>query len=152
MDRSIKMDVRMKCLGTAALGICFLSNVASAASPQVTWLSEDGGTKVHVATCSGDKLCARLVWLHHPIDPSTGKPKTDKRNPDPSKRGRPLIGLEVVHALAPSGPNTWSGVIYNADDGHTYKASLEVASDEVAKLKGCVLAVICKSHIWTRAN
>lgn len=142
----------MKCLIAAALGLSFLSSAASAASPEGNWMSEDGGTKVRISTCGANKLCARLVWLHHPIDPATGRPKTDKRNPDPAKRDRPLIGLEVVHALAPSGPNTWSGLIYNADDGQTYKASLEVKSEDIAKVKGCVLAVICKSHVWTRSN
>ncbi|HZH82318.1 MAG TPA: DUF2147 domain-containing protein [Phototrophicaceae bacterium] len=145
------MDVCMKLVGAATLALYAMSSAALAASPEGTWLSEDGGTKVRVVTCGGNKLCARLVWLHHPIDPSTGRPKTDKRNPDPAKRDRPLIGLEVVHALAPIGPNSWSGVIYNADDGHTYQASLKVESD-VAKLKGCVIAVICKSHIWTRVD
>lgn len=114
----------MKFLNAAAIAFCFLSSAALAASPEGNWLSEDGGTKVHISTCGGNKLCARLVWLDHPIDPATGKPKTDKLNPDPAKRERPLIGLEVVHALAPSGPNTWSGLIYNADDGRTYKANL----------------------------
>lgn len=108
--------------------------------------------KVHISTCGGNKLCATVVWLHHPTDPATGKPKTDKLNPDPGKRERPLIGLQVVHALAPSGPNTWSGLIYNADDGHTYKANLKVDDEGVAKVKGCVLAVLCKTHTWTRAN
>ena len=89
-------------------------------------------------------LCAKLVWLNHPIDPATGKPKTDKLNPDPAKRDRPLIGLEVVHALAPNGPNTWSGLIYNADDGHTYKAKLGSKPKASPKVKGCVLAVLCK--------
>ena len=142
----------MKALNAAAIGLCFWSNVALAASPEGKWLSEDGGTKVQISTCDGNKLCARLVWLDRPVDPTTGKPKTDKLNPDPAKRERPLIGLEVVHALAPNGPNTWSGLIYNADDGHTYKANLKVESEGIAKVKGCVLAVLCKTHTWTRAN
>ena len=63
-----------------------------------------------------------------------------------------MIGLQVVNALAPSGPNTWSGRVYNADDGRTYKAHLKVESDGVAKVQGCVLAVLCKTHTWTRTN
>ena len=141
----------MKSLILAATGMFLVSNAALAASPEGNWLSEDGGTKVHIAPCAGNKLCARLVWLDQPVDLATGKPKTDKLNPDPAKRDRPLIGLEVVHALAPSGPNTWSGLIYNADDGHTYRANLKVETEGVAKVKGCVLAVLCKTHTWKRA-
>jgi uncharacterized protein (DUF2147 family) len=93
-----------------------------------------------------------VVWLGRPTDPNTGKPKTDKLNPDPAKRARPLIGLQIVHALAPSGPNAWTGRVYNADDGHTYKAHLKVESDSVAKVEGCILSVLCKQHKWTRTN
>ncbi len=95
---------------------------------------------------------ARVVWLHEPIDRRTGKPKTDKRNPDPAKRARPLIGLQVVNGLAPSGPNKWSGLIYNADDGRTYRASFKVQSESTAKVEGCVLMVLCKAKTWTRAT
>ena len=142
----------MKFPVSLAIALFVLSSAAMALSPEGNWVSEDGGTKVRISMCSGNKLCAKLIWLDQPIDPATGKPKTDKLNPDPAKRERPLIGLEVVHALAPSGPNTWSGLIYNADDGRTYKANLKVEAESVAKVKGCVLAVLCKSHIWTRAN
>jgi uncharacterized protein (DUF2147 family) len=145
-------EFKMRALNTAAIAFCFLTSAALAANPEGNWLSADGGTKVRISTCGGNKLCATLVWLDHPTDPATGRPKTDRLNPDPAKRSRPLIGLQVVNALAPSGPNTWSGRIYNADDGRTYKAQLKVESDGVAKVQGCVLAVLCKTHTWTRTN
>lgn len=134
----------------AAIFVC-MSNAALAAAPQGTWLSEDGGTKVHIADCGG-KLCGTVVWLDEPNDAATGKPKTDKRNPDPAKRGRRLIGLQVVHGLSPNGPDTWSGQIYNADDGRTYQASMQVQGETIAKVQGCVLKVLCKNHTWTRTN
>ena len=142
----------MKFVAAVVIGFCFFASGALAAAPEGNWLSEDGGTKVHISTCGANKLCGTLVWLGHPTDPNTGKPKTDKLNPDPAKRARPLIGLQVARALAPSGPNTWSGQIYNADDGHTYKAHLKVQSESVAKVEGCILAVLCKGHTWTRAD
>ena len=142
----------MKLLTTAVTGFCFISSAAFAAQPEGTWLSQDGDTKVHISTCGSNKLCGTVVWLGHPIDPATGKPKTDKLNPDPAKRERPLIGLQVARALAPSGPNTWSGLIYNADDGRTYKAHLKVENESTAKVEGCVLSVLCTGHTWIRAN
>ena len=141
----------MKCVMAAAIGLILLSSAALAGAPEGTWLSQDGGTKVRLSDCGG-KLCGTVVWLNEPIDRSTGKPKTDKHNPDPAKRARPLIGLQVARGMAPSGPNKWSGRIYNADDGHTYQASFEVEGASTAKLEGCVLMVLCKGHTWTRAN
>ena len=142
----------MKFVMAAAFGATLiLSQAAQAATPEGTWLSEDRGTKVQIVNCGG-KLCATVVWLDEPNDPETGKPKTDTLNPDPKKRNRPLIGLQVVNGMAPSGPNTWSGQIYNADDGHTYKAHLKLNGSDNAKVEGCVLMVLCKGHTWTRSN
>lgn len=141
----------MKVVIAAAFGVALLSSAAFAESAEGTWLSEDGATKVRLSDCGG-KLCGTVVWLDNPIDHDTGKPKTDKLNPDPAKRARPLLGLQVVNGMAPSGPNKWSGSIYNADDGRTYTAHLNLEDRARAKVVGCVLAVLCKSHVWKRAN
>ena len=141
----------MRCVTAAAFGLTLMSSAALAGEPEGTWLSHDGGTKIRVTDCGG-KLCGTVVWLNEPIDHATGKPKTDKHNPNPAKRARPLIGLQVVNGLAPSGPNKWSGLIYNADDGRTYQASFKVQSESTAKVQGCVLMVLCKGHTWTRSN
>jgi uncharacterized protein (DUF2147 family) len=141
----------MKFVSLVVVGLSFLSSAALAATPEGTWLSEDGGTKVRIASC-GEKLCGSVVWLSKPIDSATGKPKTDKLNPDPAKRARPLIGLQVVQGLTASGPNKWSGLIYNADDGHTYRAHLQIHDSGTARLEGCMLRVLCKGHVWTRTH
>jgi uncharacterized protein (DUF2147 family) len=140
----------MKLFIAAACGLVMLSGTALAGNAEGTWLSQNGDTKVKLSDC-GEKLCGTVVWLSAPIDRATGRPKTDKHNPDPAKRARPLIGLQVAN-LAASGPDKWSGKIYNADDGRTYQASFKVQSAGTAKVQGCVLAVLCKSHTWTRAN
>lgn len=125
--------------------------MAGPAGPVGTWLSADGGTKVRITECGG-KLCGAVVWLNQPNDPSTGKPKIDAHNPDPAKRARPLLGLQVVHGLTPAGPDKWSGLIYNADDGYTYKAHLQVRGDNAAHVEGCVLSILCKGQTWTRVD
>jgi uncharacterized protein (DUF2147 family) len=138
----------MRSLFAALAGAALLSTAALAASPEGIWMSEDGGLKVELSECGG-KLCGRVVWLGEPLD-QAGKPKTDRLNPDPGKRDRPLIGLEVVHGMAPAGPDRWSGVIYNADDGHTYRANLHITDERTAVLEGCILKLLCMGHTWTR--
>jgi uncharacterized protein (DUF2147 family) len=146
----------MKSVYAAAIGLISLSGVslssaAMAGPAEGVWLSEDGDTKVQIFNCGG-KLCGTVIWLEEPIDPDTGKPKTDFNNPDPAKRGRPLIGLQVVNGLSPDGPGRWSGAIYNADDGRTYEASMQVRGTRVVRVQGCVLKLLCKAHTWTRAD
>ena len=133
-----------------AVGVSLLSTAAFAANPEGTWLSGDGGTKVHITNCGG-KLCGKVVWLQEPTDQS-GKPKTDALNPDPAKKSRPMLGLQVVQGLAPSGTNRWSGQIYNADDGKTYAANMQLQGDDTAKVEGCVLGILCKGQTWKRAD
>ena len=140
-----------KLICAAAFGLSMLSGAALAADAEGTWLSGDGGTKVHISNCGG-KLCGTVVWLQEPIDSKTGKPKTDELNPDPAKRSRPMLGLQVVQGLAPSGENRWSGKIYNADDGKTYSANMQVADESTAHVEGCVLGILCKGQTWKRAK
>ena len=144
----------MKLLSAAVFGVVLMagsmSSAALAGNPEGTWLSEDGGTKVKLSNCGG-KYCGSVVWLKEPTDPKTGKAKTDALNPDPAKRSRPMMGLQVVNGLAPNGDNRWSGQIYNADDGKTYSAHME-PDTSTAKVQGCVLGILCKTMTWKRAN
>jgi uncharacterized protein (DUF2147 family) len=135
----------------AFVGVALWSAAHAAIPAEGTWLSGDGGTKVRIVNCGG-KLCGKVVWLNEPNDPATGKPKTDKRNPNQAKRSRPLLGVQVVQGMEPNGANKWSGEIYNADDGKTYQAHVMVLSATAMKVQGCVLGFLCKSQTWTRAD
>jgi uncharacterized protein (DUF2147 family) len=125
---------------------------AFAADPAGTWLTQERDSQVRITNCGG-ALCGNLVWLKEPNDPATGKPKTDKNNADAGKQGRPLIGVQIVLGMKPSGtPNKWDGDVYNASDGKTYSGSFTMTGDNTAELKGCVLSIICKSQTWTRVK
>jgi uncharacterized protein (DUF2147 family) len=122
-----------------------------AGDPTGIWLTKDRGAKVRVADCGG-ALCGTIVWLQNAIDPSTGEPVTDKDNPDPSKRGRPLLGVSVIVGMKPSGtPGRWTGHIYNADNGKTYRGSILLQDAARLKVEGCLL-VFCGSETWSRTE
>jgi uncharacterized protein (DUF2147 family) len=128
-------------------------NAAPAADPLGNWLTESGAATVRIANC-GAELCGSIVALKEPNDPATGRPKTDKNNPDAAKRSRPLIGVQIVLGMKPSGtPNKWSGQVYNAEDGKTYSGNITMQDARTLKLEGCVLGgLFCKAQTWTRAN
>jgi uncharacterized protein (DUF2147 family) len=124
---------------------------ALAADPLGNWLTEDGKATVRVANCGG-ALCGTIVALKEANDPDTGKPKTDKNNADASLRSRPMIGVQIVLQMKPSGTaNKWSGQVYNAEDGKTYSGSLTLQDANTIRLEGCVLGIICRSAKWTRS-
>ena len=62
-------------------------------------------------------------------DRDTGRPAADDKNPDPSLRTRPLIGLRIAHDMRPGDtPDKWTGLFYNSDDGQTYRVSLTLTA------------------------
>ena len=126
-----------------------IATPAIAGDPTGIWLSADGDVKMKVSRC-GENICGNIAWLKNPNDDS-GKPKTDKNNADPSKRGRPIIGSAVILPMKFDSTDKWSGQVYNAEDGKTYNGSFTLAGAAKAELKGCV-AIICKSKVWTRSH
>ena len=145
------MTFRRSAIAAIMLGGSLTSSLA--ADPSGTWLTENGAATVRIASC-GSELCGTITALKEPNDPATGRPKTDKNNPDPNLRNRPLIGIQIVFGMKPSGTaDKWNGQVYNAEDGKTYSGSITMQGTRTLKLEGCVLGgLICKGQTWTRSG
>jgi uncharacterized protein (DUF2147 family) len=132
----------MKFLRTATIAAALLGvslSTGLAADPLGTWRTEESKATVRIAAC-GPALCGTIILLKEANDPDTGKPKTDKNNADAGLRNRPMIGVQIVLGMKPSGTaNKWSGQVYNAEDGKTYSGSLTLQDANTIKLEGCVL-------------
>ncbi|MEJ8571826.1 DUF2147 domain-containing protein [Microbaculum marinum] len=128
-------------------GLAMLAVVSAgpaSADPSGTWLTENGDARVQISKCS-NSYCGTIVWEK--------TPRTDTRNPDPAKRDRPLVGVQMIYGMVPDGENQYSGKLYNPRDGKTYTGKLTMQGAETMKLAGCVLGgLICKSETWTRSN
>ena len=123
---------------------------AQSADASGTWLTQAGDARVKISKCGGG-ICGVIVWLREPHDTATGQPATDSKNPNPALARRPMIGLPLFSAMQSSGPNKWSGQIYNADDGSTYASSVSVTGAETLRVEGCVGA-LCGGETWTRVG
>jgi uncharacterized protein (DUF2147 family) len=133
---------------TALLGAA-PAKAQAGGNPTGIWLTQAGDAKVRVSKCSGG-ICGVVVWLKDPINPATGKPQVDDKNPNPSLAKRPMIGLPLFSGMQSSGPNKWSGQIYNADDGNSYASNVSVSGPGTLKVEGCVGA-LCGGETWTRS-
>ena len=122
---------------------------ASAADLSGTWLTGEREALVRIAPCGRGAICGTVAWLREPIDPETGKRKTDSKNPDPSKRARPLIGVRVFYDMKPSGSDRWSGKIYSTDDGAIVDGQLIATGPDELRIQGC-LGAFCGSQNWNR--
>src|SRR5215470_8108724 len=124
-----------------------LSGPALAADAAGDWMVADKIAVVRVAPCrpDGPALCGNLVW-------SKGPPRADKNNPDPAKRSRSVMGMEILIDMKPTDPNRWEGEIYNAEDGKNYSGRIFLVSENVLRIEGCVLGILCGGQNWTRAK
>jgi len=135
---------------SAALLAASSALAQGAGEPTGVWLTQAGDARVKVSKCGGG-ICGVIVGLKDPIDPATGKPQVDDKNPNPALKKRPMIGLPLFSGMQPVAAGKWSGQIYNADDGSSYASSVSVAAPNTLKVEGCVGA-LCGGETWTRVG
>jgi len=113
----------------------------SLADPRGLWRTQDGAT-VRVASCGG-AICGTMV------SPAPGKSNTDVDNPDPDKRQRSVVGVEVMISMTPNGPIKWSGRLYSLAGGQTVNGSIVEVDDRTIRVEGCA-GPFCGSEMMTR--
>jgi uncharacterized protein (DUF2147 family) len=139
----------MRRLLTAAAAAVVLLAVVPAAAQKAedaigVWLNPENGSNVEFYRC-GEKVCAKILKV------MDGQ-KSDDKNPDPSKRDRPIIGLIIMEGGKKVGENKWVGTLYNRENGKSYSGTVTVRSRDALDLSGCVVAVLCKTLTWTRVR
>ncbi len=112
-----------------------------------TWKMGNGKLVVNVAHCDGDKICVKIANIAKAYR-DDGTLRRDDKNPNPALRSRPVVGLEIINNMVSTGPNTWKGRLYNADDGHTYAAYAKLQSNGL-EVKGC-WGPFCKTLNFSR--
>lgn len=107
---------------------------------------KDGYAIIRIDNCNG-KMWGIVAWEK--------APGLDKQNPDPAKKGRPLLGTAVLMGLAPDKePGHWTGDIYNSNDGGMYGATISLADENTLDLKGFSkwIPVGSQTQQWTRVK
>ena len=110
---------------------------AQSASATGEWLVADKSARISVHAC-GRRLRGTIAWERvHGLD---------DQNPDPTKRRRPTLGLPILIGMQSTGPDSWAGRIYNADNGKTYGAKVKLLSSTSLHVEGCVMGI----PVWGR--
>jgi uncharacterized protein (DUF2147 family) len=118
---------------------------AAAAGPVGEWIVEDGVGRVRIEEC-GRALCGVVSSAKDPND-------TDRKNPDPKKRKRPIIGMPVLLDMQPTRENRWQGEVYNVRDGQTYTANMSMRNPTTLRIEGCVMGgMFCGGQNWKRVQ
>jgi uncharacterized protein (DUF2147 family) len=129
-----------------AAALTLMATPVLAADVAGLWATPKNGGQVEISHC-GNSLCGKLVTSNHIRDNPAMK---DTKNKDESQRSRTLKNLQMLYDFT-GGPTKWTGgKVYNAADGGTYSGTIVLTSANSLKLKGCIVAPLCKTEIWTR--
>ena len=116
------------------------------------WLTGSGNAKVEIYR-NNNTYQGKVVWLRDPIDPKTGKPKTDVEHPDKSLHNRPLLGLVNLWGFRYE-KNIWSdGHIYDPKNGKEYNSIITMKDKNVLSVRGYIgITLIGRTDTWTRSK
>jgi len=123
------------------------------------WWNQEKEAQIEIYSCGG-KYCGKIVWMKEPNYPATdpkgmgGQPRVDRENPDPAKKERPILGLNLVWGFTYSGGNLWEGgQIYDPREGKTYKCKMTLENPDHLKVRGFIgVSLIGKTNNWTRVK
>ncbi len=126
-------------LSLAAIGLLSGTAAASAKSPlEGRW--KNGRMEVVIAPCGGD-LCGTVVKA------SPAQQAKAERGSDTD-----LIGARLIKDIEKTGPRTYKATVFLADRNMHARGTINQISNNQLKVRGCVLAVICKSKTWDRVR
>ncbi|MCR4582845.1 MAG: DUF2147 domain-containing protein [Prevotella sp.] len=105
--------------------------------------SEDGKGKVKI-TKAGDKYVGTLIW-------TSKQGAKDTKNPDEAKRGKSLVGLQILKGFHYGGKQVWEGgTVYDPASGKTYKCKMTLRDDGKLNIRGFVgMAAFGRTTTWT---
>lgn len=135
-------------LAALAVAAAALASPALASDPTGLWQTPTNGGQVRITRC-GQALCGALVTSDHiRTDPNA----RDTHNKNEAQRTRTLRGLPMLSGFT-GGPTEWrGGSVYNPADGGTYRGTITMTNDNTLRLRGCIVAPLCKTQTWTRVQ
>jgi uncharacterized protein (DUF2147 family) len=117
------------------------------------WMTQGGEGVIAIAPC-GSSICGRIDWMQTP--PAVRSALRDNHNPDPSRRARPICGLQIIYGFKhdEADPDRWEqGSIYDPQSGHTFQAQITLEDSDHLRLRGYIgIPLLGASQVWTRVS
>lgn len=115
------------------------------------WLDHTGSGAIEIVPC-GTQLCGHIIWIKNPLN-AAGQPLSDKYNPQPVKRARPICGLQVIGNLKRQPGSGWDqGWVYDPKEGKTYDVEVRSSGRDRLTVTGYMgVKLFSQTKTWTRA-
>lgn len=116
------------------------------------WRTKGGESVIRIER-TGTVYGGRVLWLKEPTQ-KDGKPKIDDKNPDAARRGRPILGLDLLRGFRFDGKDTWiDGKIYDPRNGKDYSCTMRIDEHGDLAVRGFVgISLIGRTETWQRAE
>jgi len=99
---------------------------------------KNGAMEIVIAPC-GPTLCGRVV-----------KASARQQSKAEQGSGTRLLGARVIDNIEATGPGTWRANVFVASRDMNAKGTIQQVGPNRLAVRGCVLAVICKTTHWDR--
>ena len=110
------------------------------------------GLIIQIKSCE-DKFCGMIehMFVDDGEDP---KLILDENNKDKELRSRTLIGSNILYDIdkKPDSERTFTGKIYNPEEGKSYKSKIRQLDNGNLEIKGCFAVVCRKIGEWLPLN
>lgn len=123
-------------LALTGLAVALAPAAAGAKSLEGRW--KNGAMEIVIGPC-GHSLCGRVV-----------KASEQQRTKAQRGSGTNLLGSRVIDNIHPAGPGTWRADVFLASRNMNAKGTIEAVGPDRLAVRGCVMAVICKTTHWDR--
>lgn len=124
------------------------------------WLVQSADAVIRIER-HGDRYEGTIAWqLRNTYGPEDGpeldgKTVTDRNNPDPALRSRPLDGLRLLWGLRyDADARQWTdGHVYDSDNGHVFQCQMRLLDPNHLRLRGYLgITLFGGSSTWTRVD
>lgn len=106
------------------------------------------GLIVEIKECE-DKLCGVIehIFVSDDKDPKT---ILDENNKDKELKSRTLVGSNILFDFSrlPDSSGTYTGRIYNPDEGKSYKSKIRLLENGDLEIEGCFTVICRKVGEW----
>ena len=130
----------MKKILLALSGLAVALSPASAMAKSLQGRWKNGAMEIVIAPC-GPTLCGRVV-----------KASAQQQSKAQRGSGSRLLGERVIDNIEPVGPGRWSADVFVASRDMNARGTIEQVNPDRLAVRGCVLAIICKTTHWDRVG
>ena len=99
---------------------------------------KNGAMEIVIAPC-GASLCGRVV-----------KASAQQQAKAAHGSGTRLLGARVIDNIEPAGPGRWKADVFVASRDMNARGTIDQVGPDRLAVRGCVLAIICKTSHWDR--